>query len=74
LLNRAHKATAVSTLAELTVGGWPAWVLGGAEVRVIVLTLDGTPSGCCGSSTGRNVSLPEGSRPLLRAETRGVTG
>jgi two-component system, OmpR family, sensor histidine kinase MprB len=45
LLNRAHKATAVSTLSELTVRGWPPWVLGAADVRVIYLTLDGPPSG-----------------------------
>jgi two-component system sensor histidine kinase MprB len=45
LLNRAHKATAVSTLSDLTVRGWPPWVLGAADVRVIYLTLDGPPSG-----------------------------
>lgn len=45
LLNRAHKATAVSALSELTVKGWPPWVLGAADVRVIYVTLDGPPAG-----------------------------
>ena len=45
LLNRAHKATAISTLSDLTVRGFPPWVLGAADVRVIFVTLDGPPSG-----------------------------
>ena len=45
LLNRAHKATAVSALSDLTVRGFPPWVLGAADVRVIFVTADGPPSG-----------------------------
>ena len=45
LLNRAHKATSVSTLSKLTVSGFPPWVLGAADVRVIYVTADGPPSG-----------------------------
>jgi two-component system sensor histidine kinase MprB len=45
LLNRAHKATAISTLSDLTVRGFPPWVLGAADVRVIFVTADGPPSG-----------------------------
>jgi len=45
LLNRAHKATAISTLSDLTVRGFPPWVLGAADVRVIYVTLDGPPAG-----------------------------
>ncbi|WP_210649585.1 cell wall metabolism sensor histidine kinase WalK [Nocardioides sp. SYSU D00065] len=45
LLNRAHKATSVSALSELTVQGVPPWWLGAADVRVIFVTLDGPPSG-----------------------------
>ncbi|WP_307807782.1 sensor histidine kinase [Nocardioides xinjiangensis] len=45
LLNRAHKATAISTLSDLTVQGFPPWVLGAADVRVIFVTADGPPSG-----------------------------
>ena len=45
LLNRAHKATAVSALSDLTVRGIPPWVLGAADVRVIIVTADGPPSG-----------------------------
>lgn len=41
LLNRAHKATAVSALSKLTVQGVPPWMLGAADVRVIILTTDG---------------------------------
>ncbi len=45
LLNRAHKATAVSALSNLTVKGFPPWMLGAADVRVIFVTADGPPSG-----------------------------
>jgi two-component system sensor histidine kinase MprB len=45
LLNRAHKATAVSALSRLTVQGWPPWMLGAADIRVIFITTDGPPSG-----------------------------
>ena len=45
LLNRAHKATAVSALSKLTVQGVPPWMLGAADVRVIFVTADGPPSG-----------------------------
>lgn len=41
LLNRAHKATAVSALSELTVKGVPPWMLGAADVRVIYVTAEG---------------------------------
>ena len=45
LLNRAHKATSVSALSKLTVSGFPPWMLGAADVRVIYVTADGPPSG-----------------------------
>jgi two-component system sensor histidine kinase MprB len=45
LLNRAHKATTVSALSDLTVSGFPPWMLGAADVRVIFVTTDGPPSG-----------------------------
>ena len=46
LLNRAHKATAVSTLSRAhRPTGCPPWVLGAADVRVIFVTADGAPSG-----------------------------
>ena len=45
LLNRAHKATAVSTLSRLTVRGWPPWALGAADVRVILVDSEGRASG-----------------------------
>jgi two-component system sensor histidine kinase MprB len=45
LLNRAHKATSVSALSNLTVQGVPPWWLGAADVRIIFVTLDGPPSG-----------------------------
>lgn len=41
LLNRAHKATANTTLSRVTAGGVPSWVLGAADVRIIVITADG---------------------------------
>ena len=41
LLNRAHKATAVSALSKLTVRGVPPWMLGAADVRVIFVTAEG---------------------------------
>src|SRR5829696_9884188 len=41
LLNRAHKATAVSALSKLTVKGIPPWMLGAADVRVIFVTEEG---------------------------------
>ena len=41
LLNRAHKATGVSALSKLTVQGVPPWMLGAADVRVIIVTADG---------------------------------
>ena len=41
LLNRAHKATAVSALSRLTVQGIPPWMLGAADVRVIFVNEDG---------------------------------
>ncbi|RYC11570.1 sensor histidine kinase [Nocardioides zhouii] len=45
LLNRAHKATTISALSDLTVRGFPPWVLGAADVRIIFVTADGPPSG-----------------------------
>ena len=41
LLNRAHKATAVSALSKLTVQGFPPWMLGAADVRVVYVTREG---------------------------------
>ncbi|MBS2936140.1 HAMP domain-containing histidine kinase [Nocardioides sp. J2M5] len=41
LLDRAHKATANTTLSLLTVKGFPPWMLGAADVRVIFITADG---------------------------------
>ncbi len=41
LLNRAHKATSVSALSKLTVQGVPPWMLGAADVRVIIVGTDG---------------------------------
>ena len=42
LLNRAHKATSVSALSNLTIQGVPPWWLGAADIRVIFVTADGT--------------------------------
>ncbi len=41
LLNRAHKATAFTTLSEITAEGAPAWMLGAADVRIIFVTAEG---------------------------------
>ena len=41
LLNRAHKATAFTTLSEVTAKGAPAWMLGAADVRIIFITAQG---------------------------------
>lgn len=41
LLDRAHKATAFTTLSKLTVQGFPPWMLGAADVRVIFVARDG---------------------------------
>lgn len=41
LLNRAHKATAFTTLSEVTARGAPAWMLGAADVRIIFITAEG---------------------------------
>ena len=41
LLNRAHKATAYTTLSEVTAKGAPAWMLGAADVRIIFITAEG---------------------------------
>jgi two-component system sensor histidine kinase MprB len=41
LLNRAHRATADTTLSRITAKGVPSWVLGAADVRIILLTADG---------------------------------
>ncbi len=40
LLNRAHKATAVTTLSTITAQGAPAWMLGAADVRIIFITAE----------------------------------
>ena len=45
LLNRAHKATSVSALSNLTIQGVPPWWLGAADIRVIFVTADGPPTG-----------------------------
>lgn len=45
LLNRAHKATSVSALSNLTVRGVPPWWLGAADVRIIYVSLDAPPAG-----------------------------
>ncbi|UFN42772.1 sensor histidine kinase [Nocardioides okcheonensis] len=41
LLDRAHKATANTTLSRITAQGVPPWMLGAADVRVIFITADG---------------------------------
>ncbi|QSR33135.1 two-component sensor histidine kinase [Nocardioides sp. S5] len=41
LLNRAHKATAFTTLSEITARGAPAWMLGAADVRIIFISAEG---------------------------------
>jgi len=41
LLNRAHQATANTTLSRITAKGVPPWVLGAADVRIIFITADG---------------------------------
>jgi two-component system, OmpR family, sensor histidine kinase MprB len=41
LLNRAHKATANTTLSRVTADGVPSWMLGAADVRIIFVTADG---------------------------------
>ncbi|MCY7400306.1 MAG: HAMP domain-containing histidine kinase [Nocardioides sp.] len=41
LLNRAHKATAFTTLSKITAQGLPAWALGAADVRIIFVTAEG---------------------------------
>jgi len=45
LLNRAHKASAVTTLSTLTASGAPAWMLGAADVRILYVSADGRPTG-----------------------------
>ena len=45
LLNRAHKATSVSALSNLTIQGVPPWWLGAADIRVVFVTADGPPTG-----------------------------
>ncbi len=40
LLNRAHKATAFTTLSNITAQGAPAWMLGAADVRIIFITAE----------------------------------
>ncbi|GAA1913665.1 sensor histidine kinase [Nocardioides hwasunensis] len=41
LLNRAHRATANTTLSEITAQGVPPWVLGAADVRIIYISANG---------------------------------
>lgn len=41
LLNRAHRATAVSAVSGLAVNDIPPWMLGAADLRIILLTADG---------------------------------
>ena len=41
LLNRAHRATADTTLSRITARGAPPWVLGAADVRIIFISADG---------------------------------
>ncbi len=45
LLNRAHRATADTTLSRVTARGVPPWVLGAADVRIMVVTADGQVAG-----------------------------
>ncbi|GAA5106402.1 HAMP domain-containing sensor histidine kinase [Alloalcanivorax gelatiniphagus] len=45
LLNRAHKATVNTTLSRVTAEGVPPWVLGAADVRIIVFTAEGLRAG-----------------------------
>ena len=41
LLNRAHKATSDTTLSGVAAGDVPPWLLGAADVRIILITADG---------------------------------
>lgn len=41
LLNRAHKATAFTTLSRAAADGVPGWMLGAADVRIIFITAGG---------------------------------
>ena len=61
LLNRAHKATSVSALSKLTVKGIPPWMLGAADVRVIIVTPEG-------ASGHRHPPLPPRSARVRRGD------
>ena len=64
LLNRAHKATAYTTLSEITATGAPAWMLGAADVRIIFITAEGRrPSPATTSPTSRSAARSTRSRP-----------
>jgi two-component system sensor histidine kinase MprB len=41
LLNRAHKATSDTTLSAIAAGDVPLWVLGAADVRIILINSEG---------------------------------
>jgi two-component system sensor histidine kinase MprB len=41
LLNRAHKATANTTLTSIATGEVPAWLLGAADIRIIGFNAEG---------------------------------
>ena len=41
LLNRAHKATSDTTLSGIAAGDVPVWVLGAADVRIILINAEG---------------------------------
>ena len=41
LLNRAHRATADTTLSGVTTGQIPPWLLGAADIRIILVNAEG---------------------------------
>jgi two-component system sensor histidine kinase MprB len=41
LLNRAHRATADTTLSGIATGEVPAWLLGAADIRIILVNSEG---------------------------------
>ncbi len=41
LLNRAHRATADTTLSGIATGDVPAWLLGAADIRIILVNSEG---------------------------------
>ena len=41
LLNRAHRATADTTLSGIATGQIPSWLLGAADIRIILVNSEG---------------------------------